>query len=127
MVATLVASQDNTTWLAFTLGMTIESVLLIGFFQGVFDDEHLAAHLTIPLFGILIAWVFMNMVTRSNGDLGALYARGENIAFDAFNIPDSLRRGRPAGPIMIRALWVWGVAWAIAFVLSALAGLAGTG
>jgi hypothetical protein len=124
MVATLLASQDNTTWLAFTLGMTVESVLLIGFFAGEFDGAHIAAHLTIPLFGILLAFAFKNVVTRSIGDVRALYARGENIAFNAFNMPNGLRSGKSVSPMMIRIHWLWIVAWTIAFVFSLLAFLA---
>jgi hypothetical protein len=108
--------------------MTTESVLLVGFFDGLFDGTRLAAHLIFPLFGIFLALVFRYMVNRSNGDMGALQKRGENISFNAFNIPNILRRGkRGAGELMSSALMTWVVAWILAFVLTVLAGLAGNG
>jgi uncharacterized membrane protein YfcA len=108
--------------------MTTESVLLVGFFEGEFDGHHLAPHLVFPLFGIFLALVFRYMMNRSNADMGALQKRGENIAFDAFNIPSILRRGkRSAGDLMSKALMIWALAWALAFALSILAGLSGSG
>jgi hypothetical protein len=111
VLATMIASQDHTTWLAFTLGMTSEVLLVNGFFL----DTPLSRFLWVfPLGGILLAGVLWNMILRSNADMGALYENADTRWKHIFHIPGGRRRGASAGLVMNVAFGGWIVAWVIA-------------
>ncbi len=131
VAATLIASQDHITWLAFSLAMTTEALLLIGFFELEFGPVNLQntpsiiAHMILPASGIFLAMVFRNMVNRSNADMGALYNKGEALATDVFHIPSRVRKGGKAGELMNHVLLTWAASWGIALFIVATWILAG--
>lgn len=115
VLATLILSQDHTTWLAFTLGMTSEVLLVTAFIQA----SSSGFKWVLALGGVLVAGVFWNMVLRSNADMSALYHRAESIWKHIFHIPRQRRRGISADLVMNLAFGGWIIAWlvALAFVL----------
>lgn len=111
VLATMIYGQDNTTWLAFSLAMTTEVLLLVGFFTMKLENFRWV----LAVAGILVGLIFRNMVLRSNGDLRILYNKTEGKHFrDTFYLPPHCRKGVSAGLTMDVALWGWVIAWLIA-------------
>ena len=110
ILATLIQSQDNVTWLAFSLAMTIQSILLVGVIQGSGGLRTLAvAALTLDV-------MFMILVVRSNMDMRALYKKAANDYPDAFALPrpERLRilgRDISAWQVMMVPFLAWLAGW----------------
>jgi hypothetical protein len=69
VLATLIQSQDSITWVAFSLAMTLESVLLVGFYELESKIK------SIGFTGLILAIAFLLLVTRSNHDMKKYYDR----------------------------------------------------
>jgi len=111
VLATMIYGQDNTAWLAFSLAMTTEVLLLIGFFQITLEEFRWV----LALAGVLVGLIFRNMVIRSNGDLAILYSKTKRKHFEeTFDLPSHCRKGVSAGLTMNVALGGWIIAWLIA-------------
>ncbi len=121
VLATMIYGQDNTTWLAFSLAMTSEVLLLVGFFQTTLEEFRWV----LALAGVLVGLIFRNMAIRSNGDLAILYNKTRGKHFEkTFDLPAHCRKGASAGLTMNVALWGWVIAWLIALG-AILAGVTG--
>jgi hypothetical protein len=110
ILATMVQSQDIVTWLAFSLAMTIQTILLVGVILGSQGTRTLAvAALTLDV-------IFMILVVRSNMDMRVLYKKAANDYPDAFALPRSehlriLGRDIPAWQVMMVPFLAWFVGW----------------
>ena len=98
ILATLIQSQDNITWVAFSLAMTVESILLVGFFQVNWGLK------AIAIAGLFLDIVFLTLVTRSNMDMRTLYDVAAKDFSDAFAL-DRRQRLQILG-FQIRARYV---------------------
>jgi len=110
ILATLVKSQDSITWLAFSLAMTIQSILLVGAIQASGGLR------TLAVAALALDVIFMILVVRSNMDMRALYKRAANDYPDAFALPRSERlrilgRDFPAWQVMMVPFLAWFVGW----------------
>jgi hypothetical protein len=72
VLATLIQSQDSITWLAFSLAMTLESVLLVGFYE---LESKIRA---LGVAGLILAIAFLLLVMRSNHDMKKYYSRAKD-------------------------------------------------
>lgn len=88
VLATLVQSQDNITWLAFSLAMTIEVLLLATFAQ---IDSQGYGRGTLFIAGVLIGFGFWFIVHRSNVDMSNLYYRAARDYQDTFHFLNAER------------------------------------
>lgn len=111
VLATMISGQDHITWLAFTLGMTSEVLLLVGFFQDTLIERY---RWVVALGGVLVALVFRNMVIRSNGDMCVYMRRASANYGPTMSVRNGSRRGIPARWIMDMTFWAWVIAWLIA-------------
>lgn len=128
VIATLTTSQDQVTWLAFSLAMTVETLLGIAY---VGDIEVKEGRLLISLAGAFLALVFFLLVMRSTYDMRILARKGENAFPYAFHLPEEkrfgirietrqgMKRTPSAGQVMRITLAAWMLAW-IAAILSEL-------
>ena len=122
VLATLIRSQDNITWLAFSLAMTIETILMVTFTQ---INSHGYGRDTLFLAGILIGVGFWFIVHRSNVDMSNLYRRAARDYQDTFHFLHaqrfpSTKRGRLAARRVIDIAFVVLLAgWVIVFFLNA--------
>lgn len=87
-VVDLLTSQDQVTWLAMTISVTTQ-VLLVGFAAGTTDP--LSSIRWIAVVGILSATFFMALITRSNQYMG-YYMRllRDGTRREEFRRPDGL-------------------------------------
>jgi len=112
VLATMISGQDHTTWLAFTLGMTSEVLLLVGFFQDSLIERY---RWVVAVGGVLVTLVFRNMIIRSNGDMGIYMNRASAKYGPTMSVRgEPNRRGMSAGALMDYSLWAWVIAWLIA-------------
>ena len=88
VLATLIQSQENTTWLAFSLAMTIETLLLVTFTQIESNGYGRGA---LFLAGILLGVGFWSIVHRSNVDMRNLYNRAARDYQDTFHFLNAQR------------------------------------
>lgn len=110
VLATLIQSQDSVTWIAFSLAMTVESILLVGFIQASSGLR------TIAIAGFSLNVIFMILVVRSNMDMRALYKKAATDYPDAFVLPRSQRlhilgKDIPAWQVMMVPFLAWMVGW----------------
>ncbi|MBU0685185.1 MAG: hypothetical protein KJ653_04975 [Candidatus Thermoplasmatota archaeon] len=110
VLATLIQSQDTVTWVAFSLAMTVESILLVGFVQASSGLR------TIAIAGLSLDVIFMILVVRSNMDMRALYKKAANTYPDAFALSRSERlhilgMDIPAWQVMMVPFLAWMVGW----------------
>ncbi len=125
VIATLATSQDQVTWLAFSLAMTVETLLGIAY-VGDIKTEH--GRMLIASAGAFLGFVFLLLVMRSNKDMGILYKKGDNSFPYAFHLPVEERFGvkvgrqsyPSAGNVMLVSLLIWIIAWIVAFVIELL-------
>jgi hypothetical protein len=110
ILATLAQSQDNVTWLAFSLAMTIQSILLVGAIEASGGLRTLAvAALTLDV-------TFTILVMRSNMDMMTLYKKAADDYPDAFALPQARRlrllgKDIRAWQVMLVAFSGWFVGW----------------
>ncbi len=114
VLATLIQSQDSITWLAFSLAVTTESVLLAAFAQTSITDK---GKLMLTIAGPLLGIAFLLIIIRSNGDMNTLYGRA------AKRYPSTFALG--ARSINLRAQYVmylvlagWIVGWPLIAILA---------
>jgi len=110
ILATLVQSQDNVTWLAFSLAMTIQSILLVG---AILASGGLR---TLAVAALTLDVIFMILVVRSNMDMRVLYKKAANDYPDAFAIPRAERlrilgRDILAWQVMMVPFLAWFAGW----------------
>jgi len=72
VLATLIQSQDSITWVAFSLAMTLESLLLVGFYE---LESKIRA---LGVVGLVLAFAFLLLVMRSNHDMKNYYGRARD-------------------------------------------------
>ena len=110
ILATLIQSQDSVTWVAFSLAMTLESILLVGFYE---LESKIRA---LGFVGLALAIAFFLIVMRSNQDMTKYYKR----ASDKFpHVFDYKREGTwerlvfkmKARYVMLAFLIAWFVGW----------------
>jgi len=105
-LATLVQSQDSVTWVAFSLAMTLESVLLVGFYEIGPRIQ------VIGITGILLAFAFFLLVVRSNRDMRVYYSRASARYPSVFDYtPDCVSKLLKARIIMMVVLIAWIPGW----------------
>lgn len=108
-LATVATSQDQVTWLAFSLAMTTEAVLLAAFIQDI--DE--VGRLMVSVIGALTGLSFLLLVARSNVDMKLLFGRGDDVFPDVFHLPNERRFGPRARHIMTASLVGWILFWTL--------------
>jgi len=114
-LATIAASQDQVTWLAFSLAMTTEAVLIVAFVQDIGER----GRIIVSAIGLLLGLSFILLVMRSNADMGALYGRGEDVFPDVFHVNPQRRFGPRASCVMAASLLGRILFWIVALVVSA--------
>jgi hypothetical protein len=113
VLATLIQSQDNVTWLAFSLAMTIQALLIIGFVSGEMNQS---GRVLICFIGLMTSLIFWGLTTRSLGDMGIFYRRACQKSFSyetVFDLPAGERRSISAGMLMFAAFIGWIILWSI--------------
>jgi len=112
VLATLIQSQDSVTWVAFSLAMTLESVLLVGFYELESKIQ------LIGYTGLVLAIAFLLLVTRSNLDMKTYYDRA------AFEFPSvfDYERKKLLQKIIVKMkarhiMWVVLLAWTVGWFL----------
>ena len=117
-LATLIASQDSVTWLAFSLAVTSEAVLLAAFSQ---TRPSFVLGLALAITGFTIALIFRSLVEGSNSDMSSLYTLADFDYPDTFRIPQSTRHTRiwrlSAQELMNGTLVAFMVGWVILYFL----------
>lgn len=111
VLATLIQSQDSVTWVAFSLAMTLESILLVGYYELESKIRSLG------IVGMTLAIAFSLIVLRSNYDMKRYYDRASAKFPYVF---DYERKGNweklvfkvKARYIMLVFLFAWFVGWA---------------
>lgn len=110
VLSTLIQSQDSVTWLAFSLAMTTEVLLLTAAAQLMFTEIR---QLVLGGVGALVALAFLLLVSRSNQDMANLVRRASIDYQEAIDFPMSLRSQPPsATKIMAASLRLWIAGWA---------------
>jgi hypothetical protein len=116
-LATMIQSQDSVTWLAFSLAVTSEAVLLAAFSQ----NPPFMAGLALAITGFTIALVFRSLVEGSNTDMSSLYNLADFDYPDTFRIPQSTRHARiwriSAQELMNGTLVAFMAGWVILYLL----------
>ena len=98
VLATLIQTQESTTWLVFSLAIATEGVLLAAFCQ-----ERVADHgrSVIALAGLLLMIAMFLIVRRSNKDMATLYERASNAYPEVFDL------GRRSKSPRARTVMIW--------------------
>ncbi len=97
VLTTLVQTQENTTWLAFSLAVTTEGVMLAAFSQEKLID---GGRIMLAVAGLFLMAAMFNMVRRSNGDMSILYQKADRDYPSEFHLPGVNRKGFSARVIM---------------------------
>ncbi len=112
--ATLVASQDHVTWLAFSLAMTVEVLLATAYSRS--NQDNLERYLLITI-GIFMSIVFWYIVKKSNRDMSNYYGRAVKDYPEIFDFPPSQRVKGSASIIMELVFAIWLIIWILLLVL----------
>ncbi len=112
-LATLIQSQDAVTWIALSLAITTEAVLLAAFVQH--DATHAGRHV-LAVSGSAFALIFRALVGRSNVDMSNYYGLASYDYPDTFHFPASIRTRIRARNLMLRVLEGLVAGWVLGFV-----------
>jgi hypothetical protein len=113
-LATMIQSQDGVTWLAFSLAITMEAVLLAAFVQKGTD---FAGRTALFVAGFALAVIFMKLVRKSNADMGNYYLMAALDYPDTFHFPDSTRAKGSAGDLMSWTLVSSALGWVLLYII----------